>query len=569
MRRTSRSRPRQLLLAWMLAAAIEQLHRAAAATDPQAEELKAAINAEYTFRPTNWDSAILNDTLSNLKLESILWSAKPRRFDFTVFTQLTVNRLPTLFNMCTTFTGPLSAAVYVPLVQVGAEKAGRGRRELLLSGSGQQQLQQSEGSSGQPRVLSGSGGYLPLVQPQAESKSGRRQMEQGVGQAGSEQGLQQQGERLGAAGQLGVRLVGRELRVGDIGLGAAVEEEGRGGGSGGGGGGGGGSGSGGGTGSGRGGRSLLSAANAALLADAVARVEALHSRTESLPSGCQLDLMLFSEVFDSPQAALLYPVNYLRNYARMQVRTRLLAMIDVDMYMSASLSREMEQPGSIPRYEALCEQRRATVLPAFEPTKPGAVGRDMATNLTKMSKPQLAAVHGRNKAAIQFKLRVFPRGHTPTNYTRWFAETQPYQVTYKRFYEPWFITCNEIMPWYDVDFRGYGMNKIVLIAALNYYNYSFWIHPDAWLVHNPHADTEVRKLVAREASDVNKLNVKLPANALYRKLTVLFGKAKRGMMRGTYDPRVDPRMLAVYDKVSWLRPAPKLVGSPTPESVFT
>ena len=33
------------------------------------------------------------------------------------------------------------------------------------------------------------------------------------------------------------------------------------------------------------------------------------------------------------------------------------------------------------------------------------------------------------------------------------------------------------------------MNKIILIAALNYYNYSFWIHPAAWLVHNPHTDT--------------------------------------------------------------------------------
>ncbi|KXZ46406.1 hypothetical protein GPECTOR_44g80 [Gonium pectorale] len=252
-----------------------------------------------------------------------------------------------------------------------------------------------------------------------------------------------------------------------------------------------------------------------------------------------------------------------------QVRTRLLAMIDVDMYMSRSLSEEMAQRGSVERYEALCAERRATVLPAFEPTKPGAAGRVMATNLSCVSKAQLQLMHGRNKAAIQFKLRVFPRGHTPTDYVRWFASSEPYQVTYKRFYEPWFITCDEIMPWYDIDFRGYGMNKIVLIAALNYYNYSFWIHPSAWLVHNPHGDTEVRKLVAREASDVNKLNVKLPANALYRKLTILFGKAKRGMVRGGYDPRVDPRQLSVYDRLPWLRRPPKLVGSPTPESVFT
>lgn len=48
-------------------------------------------------------------------------------------------------------------------------------------------------------------------------------------------------------------------------------------------------------------------------------------------------------------------------------------------------------------------------------------------------------------------------------------------------------------PRYDVRFRGYGMNKIVLIASLNFYNFTFWVHPGAWIVHNPHADTDVRK----------------------------------------------------------------------------
>ena len=32
------------------------------------------------------------------------------------------------------------------------------------------------------------------------------------------------------------------------------------------------------------------------------------------------------------------------------------------------------------------------------------------------------------KKILQFKLKVFPRGHTPTNYTRWFATSQPYHV---------------------------------------------------------------------------------------------------------------------------------------------
>lgn len=44
------------------------------------------------------------------------------------------------------------------------------------------------------------------------------------------------------------------------------------------------------------------------------------------------------------------------------------------------------------------------------------------------------------------------------------------------------------------------------------------MHPDAWLVHRPHGDTAVRKVVTRQASDVNKLGVELPKHALYNKV---------------------------------------------------
>ena len=33
------------------------------------------------------------------------------------------------------------------------------------------------------------------------------------------------------------------------------------------------------------------------------------------------------------------------------------------------------------------------------------------------------------KRLLQFKLKVFPRGHTPTNYSKWFQSTDNYQVT--------------------------------------------------------------------------------------------------------------------------------------------
>lgn len=86
-------------------------------------------------------------------LEKIWWSKQPRRFDFTVATQLSTDRMPALFNQCTwvlstwcscivpeltlpevcgtlstaalapcrTYKGPMSAAVFLPLVQTEAE----------------------------------------------------------------------------------------------------------------------------------------------------------------------------------------------------------------------------------------------------------------------------------------------------------------------------------------------------------------------------------------------------------------------------------------------------------------
>lgn len=62
---------------------------------------------------------------------------------------------------------------------------------------------------------------------------------------------------------------------------------------------------------------------------------------------------------------------------------------------------------------------------------------------------------------------------------------------------------------------------------------------------------------------------KLPSNALYHRIALLFGKAKRAMMRGDYEPATDPRAMAVMDALPWLQRPPTMRGYPTPEHVFT
>lgn len=43
-------------------------------------------------------------------------------------------------------------------------------------------------------------------------------------------------------------------------------------------------------------------------------------RAEREPGWCALDVALVWEVFDSGRSAMLYPINHLRNLARLQVR---------------------------------------------------------------------------------------------------------------------------------------------------------------------------------------------------------------------------------------------------------
>ena len=166
------------------------------------ELLKDCINEGYEFKQTSWNESTMHDSPANVYLERVWWSTRPRAFNFTVFTQLSFDRTPALFNICSVYTGPLSAAVYLPLVQ------------------------------GPP------GGSWAVP--------------------------------------------------GGAGAGAAPP--------------------------------VLSRSNVERVRHEVARLDRLHKQLEaSMQPVCQLDLMFFHEAFDDADASMLYPVNTLRNFARMQV----------------------------------------------------------------------------------------------------------------------------------------------------------------------------------------------------------------------------------------------------------
>lgn len=56
--------------------------------------------------------------------------------------------------------------------------------------------------------------------------------------------------------------------------------------------------------------------------------------------------------------------------------------------------------------------------------------------------------HTRVRLCARGRVRGGGRGHTPTDYRRWWEAREPYAVAYKRFYEPWFISHWDVLPWW-------------------------------------------------------------------------------------------------------------------------
>lgn len=82
--------------------------------------------------------------MCSVYLEQVWLSARPARFQFSVLTQLTIDRIPALFNQCTTYRGPLSAAVYLAIVEEdivrGKIKGADDSRVQGLSDGGRRQV---------------------------------------------------------------------------------------------------------------------------------------------------------------------------------------------------------------------------------------------------------------------------------------------------------------------------------------------------------------------------------------------------------------------------------------------
>lgn len=109
------------------------------------------------------------------------------------------------------------------------------------------------------------------------------------------------------------------------------------------------------------------------------------------------------------------------------------------------------------------------------------------------------------------------------------------------------------LPWYDVRFVGYAMNKIVQVYTLQHMGYRFSVHPGAWLVHLPHAQTRIAAAVRAETRAVLRGGKSgLAQTALLTVLRSMYKDALQRMRMQAYVPQIDPGFAALWDQLPWL-----------------
>ncbi|KAG1666443.1 hypothetical protein FOA52_015113 [Chlamydomonas sp. UWO 241] len=305
----------------------------------------------------------------------------------------------------------------------------------------------------------------------------------------------------------------------------------------------------------------LSDANVRLLAKAAAHVHNFFLEIERNGTMCALDVMLVLEVFVEHKAMMLYPINVLRNLARLQARTPLVGLVDVDMLISHTFYDELVSSNAL-RGLLLSRAANGTafVLPAFETYGSTEEAAALADHIVDGDKARLM-VSVKSGQAGPFDTERFPQGHASTLFDKWYtAEGGPYHIEYGSRYEPWTIVDRVVAPWHDARFRGYGQNKIVHVAAMNASGFEFMVVAgEAFIVHRAHSHTTMRlRLVAsKQLYDAARIT-RQPSDktTIYGHTRELFDRAQEEMLAGTFRPTLDAATCAGLATLSWFSNVP-------------
>lgn len=181
--------------------------------------------------------------------------------------------------------------------------------------------------------------------------------------------------------------------------------------------------------------------------------------------------------FVSPPADIPLPINALRNAAVALARTSYVAMLDVDMTPAAASFACFRDPRATLLSGLLPPgSRRLLALPVFV----GAPGQ----------RPPAGKAELLNMLSARQATSYCLDSQRPVRVSRWYRETEPYEVRFIAGYEPYAIGRREGYPVFDERFVGYGFNKISWAFGAERDGFALVVMPDAFVTHLNHVENE-------------------------------------------------------------------------------
>ena len=194
-----------------------------------------------------------------------------------------------------------------------------------------------------------------------------------------------------------------------------------------------------------------------------------HAQSEVVRSRCDVGYHLVYKEGSH------YPVNFLRNLAMDQAKTKYVFLSDVDFLPSLGSYEALQ---SSVRSLLSDHPNRSLVVPAFETT--GYSSQEFPTTKAELVKKlDLGEI-------LTFRSREWPAGHRATNYPHWRTSTTPFTVPWQEDYEPYIVGLRD-MPRYDTRFVGFGWNKVSHILQLHAMGQEMVVVPDVFMIHQPHS----------------------------------------------------------------------------------
>ncbi|KAK2164281.1 hypothetical protein LSH36_66g01025 [Paralvinella palmiformis] len=154
-----------------------------------------------------------------------------------------------------------------------------------------------------------------------------------------------------------------------------------------------------------------------------------------------------------PQEGVIYPINYLRNVAINNTKTRYIFFSDIDFIPVVGSHNILLED-----LQTTKGQKQVYVIPAFEEKHPN-------TYQFPQSKDDLIPLLEKG-LIVPFHLDKFAPGHHRTDFKKWKSIGIPYQIEWEPLFEPYVAGEREYLPRYSEMFVGRGMNKIQHIVEI-------------------------------------------------------------------------------------------------------